>query len=261
MKRYFRIWKKLASCAIQSTLSNRLDSLGYLLGKLVRFGFFWLLIVSIFHHTTSIVGFSKYEVLLFYVTYNLMDVLPQIMFRGIYWFHNDVFYGNFDFTLIRPAKPLFYTMSRFVDLLDLLFLFPILGLFCYVIIKLSASLSFVNIFLYILFLIISLLIVAALHIIYAALIVRVLRAGDFIWFYRGAMSAGSFPPEVLPSLFRVFFTFVMPVVLIVAFPAKAMLGLLSFEWGLIGILYSILLFIFALWFWGKSLRFYSSASS
>lgn len=259
--RYFRIWKKLASCAIQSTLSNRLDSIGYLLGKLARFGFFLLFLVSLFQYTGSIAGYSKYEVLLFYATYSIMDIVPQIFFRGIYWFQQDVRQGNFDFVLIKPVRPLFYTLSRFTDLLDMIFLIPVLFLLGYVILNISASTTVINVLLYLLFLSLGFLVVLAIHIISAAITMRTLESGNFIWFYRGTMTMGVFPPEIFSTFIKYLFTFVMPIIIIVAFPAKALLGILSWQWGIIGASYALLFFYFSLWFWQRSLKYYSSASS
>lgn len=258
---YFRIWKQLASCAIQSTLSNRIDSLGYLLGKLVRFGFFWLFLVSIFQHTSDIAGYSKYEVLLFYVTYNLMDILPQIFFRGIYWFRHDVMQGNFDFVLVKPVKPLFYTLSRFTDLLDMIFIVPVLFLFVFVISKLGASISLFNAAAYLIFLVFGFITVLAIHILSASITMRTLESENFIWAYRGAMTMGTFPPEIFSNTVKYIFTFGMPIMIIVAFPAKALLGMLSLQWGIIGAIYSLLFFSFSIWLWNRNLKYYSSASS
>jgi len=59
IKKYVRIWKQLSSLAIGSYLSNRIDSAAYFAGKVVRFGFFLLLIISIFSFTDNLAGYTK----------------------------------------------------------------------------------------------------------------------------------------------------------------------------------------------------------
>ncbi len=147
MKKYYKVWKQLSSCAISSYLSNRIDSSCYFAGKIIRFAFFLLLIFSIFKFTDTMAGYGKYEVILFFLTFNLMDTLAQAFFRGIYYFKNDVRKGNFDYVISKPVNPLFYSLARMTDILDIIFLLPIISLVIYTIFKLSIAVTLLNIIL------------------------------------------------------------------------------------------------------------------
>jgi len=261
MKKYFKVWKQLSICAISSYLSNRIDSFSYFFGKVIRFGFFLLLIFSIFNYTDSLAGYSKYEVILFFLTFNLLDVFAQAFFRGIYLFKDEVRLGNFDFTLTRPVNPLFYSISRLTDILDMIFLIPILVFIVFTINKLGLEFGFLNIFLYLSLVLIGALTILGIHIISAGITMWTMESDNVVWFYRESMTIGRFPPEIYSGFLQFVFTFVMPVIMIVAFPVKALFGLLAFKWAVFALAYSVSFFYVSILLWKLSLKKYSSASS
>lgn len=259
--KYLKVWKQLANCAINSYFSNRINYVAFFIGKLIRFGFFLLLIISIFRFTKSLAGYSKYEVILFFLTFNLIDVLTQALFRGIYLFKRDVRTGNFDYIISKPINSLFYCLSRLVDIADIIFLIPIIALIIYTILKLSISITILNIIYYLIFIFLGLLITLSIHIVSASITIWTMESENFIWFYRESMAIGRFPPEIFSSSMQFIFTFIMPIIIIVAFPAKALLGILGWQSALVALIYSISFFILSLLIWKKSLKYYSSASS
>ncbi|KKR21431.1 MAG: hypothetical protein UT48_C0008G0008 [Parcubacteria group bacterium GW2011_GWE2_39_37] len=261
MKKYLIIWKTLTGLATSSYLTNRVDSISYFMGKLIRLSFFLLMIIVIFNKTSDLVGYGKYEVIFFFSTFNLMDVLAQAFFRGIYFFGNDIKNGNFDFILTKPINALFYSLSRLTDILDFIFLAPIIGLLIYSISKINISFTFINYASYFTMIVFGLLIIMALHIITAAINIIAIESEAAIWLYRDSMTIGRFPPEIFPGLIQIIFTVAMPIIIIVSFPAKAFLGILSLRAALFAILYSVLFFALSLLIWKKSLKHYSSASS
>mgnify|MGYP001572754156 CR=1 FL=1 len=259
--KYVKIWRQLTVCSFSSTLSNRVDALSYLLGKIVRFAFFWLFISSLFHFTSTFAGYTKYEALLIYLTFNVIDVLAQIFLRGIYLFRHDVNSGAFDYTLAKPLSPLFYILSRLNDLLDIIFSLPIIALLIYVITKLPVSLTLPNILLYIFLVILGLSLVLSLHIISAAITIRTVESDHIIWFYRDALGLARLPTDILPDLLKIIFTYVLPVIVAVTFPTKALLGRLDLSSILLAIGLTLIFYSLSLHLWKSNLKKYSSASS
>jgi ABC-2 type transport system permease protein len=261
IKKYVRIWKQLTSLAIGSYLSNRIDSGAYFAGKAVRFGFFLILIISIFSFTDNLAGYTKYEVILFFLTFNLIDVMSQALFRGIYAFRFDIQRGNFDFVLSKPVNPLFYSLSRLTDILDIIFLAPIVVLIVYVMGKLPFPPGPTQVLHYVVLVLAGMIMILGIHIIAAGITIWKLESENFIWLYREAMTIGRFPPEVYSPTIRSLFTFVIPVILAVAFPVKAVLLALDWKWTMFVLLYTSGFFGFSLIVWKISLKAYSSASS
>lgn len=261
MKKYFKVWKQLSYLAISSYLSSRIDSSTYLLGKLIRFGFFLLLILSIFNHVDYLAGYTKYETLLFFLTFNLMDVLTQAFFRGIYFFRNDIRLGTFDFILLKPINTLFYSLTKLMDILDMFFLIPIISLIVFVIFKLELLITVWGIISYLIFIIFGLLIILGIHIISACVAILTQESENFILLYRESMTIGRFPPEVYSRPFQLIFTFIMPIIVVVSFPVKALLGTLSYFNIVLALIITLVFFGGSLFFWKTSLKHYGSASS
>ena len=261
MRKYFCVWKKLAVLAIGSYLSNRIDAVSFFIGKIIRFSFFLLLIITIFQLTPTLAGYTKYEVILFFMTYNLVDTLPQALFRGIYLFRDDIRKGNFDFILTKPINPLFYSFTRLTDILDIIFLIPIIAILIYTIFKLAVVITLTKILAYLGLIIVGQLIFFGMNIISMCITIRTLESENIILLYRYSFALGQYPPEVFSKAIQFFYTFLIPVMIIIAFPAKALLGRLSLAWGLFALVYALVFFMFSLVLWRFSLKRYQSASS
>lgn len=78
---------------------------------------------------------------------------------------------------------------------------------------------------------------------------------------RSLLEAGRFPIEGYPVVYRVFFTFIIPVAFLTTVPAQNMLGRSEPGWLLGSALLAVGLFLCSKWFWRFALRFYTSASS
>ncbi len=258
---YLKTWKQLASMSFSTTLSNRIDSLSYLGGKILRFIFFFIFILSLFRFVDTVGGYTKYETLLFFLTFNLIDVGSQLLLRGIYMLRSEVKKGNFDMVLVKPTNPLFLIFSRLIDFLDLIFIIPIIGLLLYTISQLDIHLTILTIFLYLLFFTLSSILVLAIHIITAAVTVYTMESDNVLWLYREAMTIGRFPPSIYASGIQQFFTYFIPIIIIVAYPTQLLLGEITLKHATLACIFTLCFFICSLFVWQLSLQKYSSASS
>jgi len=261
VRKYCRIWLQLTRLAIGTYFSNALDYTSYFIGKLVRFGFFLVLIGSLFRFTDSLAGYTKHEAVLFFLTFNFIDVCSQALFRGIYQFRRDIQLGNFDFVLSKPVDPLFYSLSRLTDITDLVFLLPIVALISWTMNAIPALHSLSSILLYAGMLFLGMIIVLGIHIISASVTIWQVESENFIWLYREAMTIGRFPPEIYAAPIQLIFTVVIPIITIVAFPVKAALQVINGKWLAFALIYAVLFLRLSLFLWGRALKKYSSASS
>ena len=58
LRRYFRLWCRLAVMSFKIQTGHPLSSTGYLLGKLIRIGFFLVFLKAIFNHTNALLAKS-----------------------------------------------------------------------------------------------------------------------------------------------------------------------------------------------------------
>ncbi len=262
MKKYFRVWKQIAIMNFESQYGtgSRLNTTLLISGKLIRLIFVLTFLVFLLSHTKTLAGYNLYQTLLFFMTFNLIDVVAQFFFRGIYVTRNLVREGYFDTVLVKPINPLFRLASHMIDFLDLLFLVPIIGILIYVISKIG-NITLYGILGYLFLCFLGLIIAMAIHIAIASLAVATQEIDNEIWIYRDLMTMGRFPIDIYSAPIQFVLTFVVPVGVMISFPSKALIGNLNFEWIFVSIAITCLFLFFSIVFWRWSLRQYSSISN
>lgn len=261
MLKYWKIWKILAHRTFYEMTTTKIDAFGFIAAKLVRIAFLFVFLLGLFGHIPDLAGYSINQVLLFYIFFNIIDIVTQALFRGVYHIPAVVRKGNFDFFLTKPVSPLFISIFWAVDFFDIFTLVPVSAAFFVLLAKSGVVLSFALIAKTAVLFAASFLIIFALHILALSTMVRYLASDSIIWIYRDLNVLGRFPPEVYAKGFRFALTFVIPIFVMVSYPTKALLGLLSIP----SILWAVFItFIFlgtSIIFWKNALRNYASASN
>lgn len=240
--------------------AKRLSAVLLFAGKIVRiflFGSFLLILLS---GKKQLAGYSVDQAMVFYLTFNLVDTLSQLLLRGAYYFRPLVIKGNFDYYLSHPIDPLFSVLFSHTDFLDFILLWPILAVLIYSMMKLG-SLNLVGFMIYVILIINGVLLAIAFHVIVLALAITTYEVDNTLMIYRDLSSLGRVPVDLYREPLRFLVTFILPVGIMVTFPVKALLGLLSPEVIFISVVVSIIFLVFSLGLWQRSLKLYSSASS
>lgn len=261
IKKYFKVWYLLTVASFSSSLMNRPSVVLFLTGKVLRFLFFLIFLILLVGKTKNLAGYTLAQVVLFFLTFNLVDSTAQLFLRGIYHFRPLLVSGNFDLVLLKPVNPLFRILAGNTDVLDLITLLPLvfyLGIF---LITSAVTITALGLLFYFTFFLNALIVALSLHIIVAAFGILTLEVDNIIWIYRDLSGMGRIPVDVYQAPIRIFLTFVVPIGIMMTFPVKALLGLLSLPW-IISVLAGSGLFLWiSLKFWHYSLTKYSSASS
>ncbi len=261
IRRYFRIWLRSITGAFSIVAASRIDFVTFVFGKLLRMAFFFVFVITLFNHTNSIAGYDEGEVLLFFALMNLIDILTQLIwFRGLTDLQRVIANGEFDLVLTKPVSPLFWSAFRIFDFFDLTTL-PAAALFLWAAFAKLPPLEPANIALGCFLLVCGLILAFSINVFLAALNFWTTELENAWWMYREVVYVARFPPEVFPSLIRIVFTFVFPILVIITFPTKAFLGILPatmIAWALFVTAASVLL---ARWTWTQALKHYTSASA
>jgi len=101
----------------------------------------------------------------------------------------------------------------------------------------------------------------AIHIVIASLAVLTQELENTIWIYRDLMTLGRFPSDIYDSPMRAILTFIVPVAVMVSFPAKAYLGKLNNIWLAHALFMAMTSLALSLYFWRFATRRYTSVSS
>lgn len=261
MRRYFKLWLRMAAMSLQAQLAYRFGSVGFLVGKLMRLAFFFAFVIAIFSHTNSLAGYSLIEMALFFLTFNIVDIAAQVFFKGVYSARRTISDGDFDFYLIQPCSPLFRMAGSTVDFLDVATLLPVLAMIAVVFGRMPGEISAWRLAAYLALTLNGLAIALAIHILVGALAVRTQELESTIWVYRDLMFMGKFPIDIYAGPARWVLTWIIPIGVMVSFPAKALLGVLSLQGMAYAFLLAGVLLALSAWFWRDSVRQYTSSSS
>lgn len=252
-----KIFFILSSYSLRSTLDHRTGVIVFLLGKILRFLFYFAFIFLVFSQTKFLKGYQLNQAIIIYLTFNLIDTMAQILFREVYRFRPLVVSGNFDLVLVKPFSPLLRVLLGGIDFLDFLLLFPYLILLCFFLISYPP----LFIFHYLLLIINSLILATAFHILVLSSGILFTTVDHAIMIYRDLTSFGRFPLEIYRKNLQNFLTFVLPIGVMFAFPPKALFGLLSGKIIFFAFIISLTLLTISLKVWEFSLKKYQSGGS
>ena len=256
---YFRVWFLMNKNSFMVYLNNR-AILGVLLfGKVLRFIFFIGFLYFLVSGADSLAGYTPRETLFFFLTFSLVDVVSQFLFREVYRFRGYVVSGDLDLILVKPFNPLFRVLFGGADIIDLITLPPLILALWHV--GSGILVGGVQTLFYLALLVNGVLIAAAFHIAVLALGIITLEVDHTIMIFRDLTKLGTVPIDIYKEPVRSFLTFLVPIGLMVSFPVKAYLGLLSPGGVFLTALSGILSLALAMRFWKLALTKYSSASS
>ncbi|MBI3397282.1 ABC-2 family transporter protein [Candidatus Woesebacteria bacterium] len=257
--RYLKYWWLMSRNSFISVINTKGALFIFLFGKIMRFTFFFLFLYFLLGGTKSLAGYSLNQTLFFFLTFNLVDVTSQFLFREVYRFRPLVVTGDFDLILTKPINSLFRALMGGADVIDLITIPPLIYAVFYLGKMLNPTTA--DIFLYILLILNALFIAVSFHIAVLALGILTLEIDYTIMVYRDLSSLGKLPIEVYKEPVKGILTYLVPVGLMVAVPAKVFMGIITVSGILTAFAFSVLAFIAATRFWGYALRRYTSASS
>jgi ABC-2 type transport system permease protein len=167
--------------------------------------------------------------------------------------------GTLDFVLLKPISSQFCLSLRTLSLWGIPDLFFALVILLYAGSKLH--LNFYNYLLAILPMISACLILYSIWFFLAATSIWFVKINNATEVLTSLLEAGRYPISAYPAAYRIFFTFIIPVVFLTTIPAETILGRISPSLAIGTTIISVLLLIASNFFWRYAMRFYTSASS
>lgn len=260
MIRYVKLWRQYTLNSFQVQMNVRWAFILFLIAKILRFATFIFFLVIILKSTKVLAGYNLNQTILFFLSFNLLDITTQMLFREVYRFRAAVVSGNFDFYLAKPVNPLFRSLMSGTDILDFFTLIPLVIAILYFINKLQL-LNPSSLTVYFLMLVVGFVIALSFHIFVLALGILTTEVDSAILVYRDIAGMGRLPVDIYMEPIRGLLTFVFPVAIMMSFPVKVLMGVLSLPYILYAILFAVLLFYLSIMAWRFALKNYSSASS
>lgn len=260
MRRYVKVWLHLCSSSFQTFFFSRVGSILFMIGKVLRFLFFGIFIMLLVSKTTALASYNLWQVLLFYLTFNLVDSTTQMLFREVYRFRQQIVSGNFDLILVKPINVLFRSLFGWTDFLDFITILPLILMTLFVASKIE-NITLLGIFIYFTLIANSLFIAMSFHIIVLSLAILTTEIDHAIMIYRDITSMGRFPVDIYKEPLRSLITFALPVGIMMSIPTKAILGILHPITIIASFIIGFIIFSFSISLWRFALHRYTSASS
>lgn len=256
----FKIWLRYTNNSFQQVLSNRTIVTIFVTGKSLRILLFLLFLNFLFQGTTNLAGYSRDQIIFFYLSFNLVDSLSQLLFREVYRFRALVVTGDLDLVLTKPINPLIRVLLGGADVLDFIML-NLIGVITiwFGITHISTNLT--GWMLYTLLVLNGLLLSAAFHIVVLGLGVITISIDHLIMIYRDFTAMLRIPVDLYVEPLRSLLTFVIPLGIMLTFAPKVLMGLLTASNIAVSLVFSAVSLYASLKFWKYSLRHYQSASS
>jgi ABC-2 type transport system permease protein len=258
---YWIFWKLNAGNKLQEAFVNRWTNALFMLGKSIRFAFMLTVLFTIKNNVKQFAGYTTDEIVIFFLVYQFVDVMAQVLYRGVYVFQNKIRTGEFDFYLLKPINPLFQALTGYPDVNDAIFLIPTTIISFYLASQLNITITVTSFIVFLLLLINTFLIVTALHITVLVFGLLTNEVDGVVWLYRDFNQFGRFPVSIYQEPLKFLLFFIVPIGMMVTVPAEILLHKNATYPALLAILIGIASFCASLALWKWSLKKYSSASS
>lgn len=259
LHRYWKVWLITALNEVQATFISRWANVLFFTGKTVRFAMMIGFLLILKNNVPSVAGYTSSQMLVFYVTYQLIDTVLQIVYRGVYEFGTTVRDGSFDGVLIQPINALFKILTGKPDINDVIFIVPSMAISFYLLATSGLHITFDSTLLYLVLLINSFLIGTAIHIFIVSFTLLTTDVDNIIFMYRDVSRLGQFPVTLYFQFVKFALFFIIPIGIMVTIPAQLLLNTpptysipLSFVIGL-GFLW------LSLRYWNHAMQSYTSA--
>lgn len=256
----FKIWLLYTKNSFQQTLTNRFLMVVLMLGKIIRIVLFLLFLNFLFSGARDLAGYNREQIIFFYLSFNLVDTLGQLFYREVYRFRPLVISGNLDFVLLKPVNPLVRVLMGGGDVMDFLMLiFIIIFTFYFGWTNITQNLwAWVG---YVVLIVNGLILSTSFYIMVLGIGVVTTAIDHLVMVYRDLTSMLRIPVDLYVEPIRALLTFIIPLGIMITFPAKSLMGILSWPLFAISLSLALISLYLSLRFWSWSLKRYTSGGS
>lgn len=224
LRSYWTVWFTIAHYAVAETFIARWSTALFLMGKTVRFGMLLFFLLFIRQSVPQFAGYTAEQMIVFFLTYQFLDTLAQMFYRGVYEFSWQVRSGDLDFYLGKPMNPLFRILTGRPDIIDLIFFIPTTALSIWLIRHTLMASTGVELLTYGVLLLNGFLIATAFHILILVIGILTVQVDNVVMLYRDINTMTRFPVSIYGEPLRTMLLFAVPVGVMNTVPAEVLLG-------------------------------------
>jgi ABC-2 type transport system permease protein len=263
LRRYLSIYAALWRNSVVREMSFKVNFLLWILVELLWFALQLAFVGVIYLHTESIGTWSKWQVvMLMGASHLVQQVFTAVFLSNCAQLSEHIRTGRLDFLLLLPANTRFLVSFRQVDLGSFVNAGSAVAVMIYAGRRLGLEPSLLQLGGFLVLAVAALMVHYSLMLALASISFWTVRAQGIVWGYYSLFNIARLPDEAFRGLFKLVFTFVLPMLLVANVPVRLLADKL--ESPLPGVLLlgvSAGCFLVSEWVWRCSVRRYTSASS
>jgi ABC-2 type transport system permease protein len=262
-RRYWSLYLALWKNSVAREMGFKSNFLLWIVVELLWFALQISFIAVIYMHTDRIGDWTKWQVVLLIGAAHFIQQIFQALFlSNCIQISDHVRTGKLDFMLLLPVNTRFLVSLRVVDLGGFVNAGSAVALMLYALRQLNYVPSVGQVAGFLGLVVIGVLIHYSLMFALAATSFWTVRAQGIIWGYYSLFNIARLPDAAFRGFFKAFFTFALPMLLVVNVPSKLLLNKLTSPWDILLLLaLAVACVFFSEFIWRISVRRYTSASS
>ncbi len=223
--RYTKLYLHFVSNCITREMLFRTHLVLSFCARLMLFGLYILMYDVIYKNAASIGSLNYDQALLYLSIFFLVDTIGFTFFiKNFSTFPEYISEGKLDIVLTKPVDSQFFVSVRYFSLTSLFSMLPPLGLFIRQVDRLHITLDPYHVFLFGLFLACTLIVYYSIWFITNLILFWVNRIDALHEFFVTLWRFMQFPPDIFQNVIRLFFLFVIPILLTIEVPMQALMG-------------------------------------
>lgn len=262
LKRYLRVYRTCLRIGLIREMEFRLNFFVWGLAMLVEYLIIWLFFYTIYENVNAIAGWSKYE-WYFYLGYVqvLLTLFMTFLFPNLVALPWKINSGDLDFYLLKPINIQFLVSLNSMNFGYVVNFIPGFILMSYGFRNKMITMSITQIVGIIIFSIIGILILYSIFLLTVTISIWTKRANFASDLFFQLWSFLRNPAFVYSKIFRIFFSYVLPILLVGTVPVRIFLGRSDNFMMVSAVVLGGSWFIGSSFFWRKAIQSYTSASS
>jgi ABC-2 type transport system permease protein len=262
-KRYLNIYAALWKNSVVREMGFKTNFIMWIIVELLWFALQLSFMAVIYSHTERIATWSKWEVIMLLgASHFIQQIFTAIFLSNCTQLSEYIRTGKLDFMLLLPINTRFMISFRQVDLGGFVNAAAAVGVMIYAGRQLHLALHPLQVIGFLLLALVGIVIHYSLMFCLASASFWTVRAQGIVWGYYNLFNIARLPDAAFRGLFKAFFTFAIPMLLVANVPVKVLVKPLEEPIKillLIGL--SIICFAVSECIWRHSLKHYTSASS
>lgn len=263
LKRYLSIYAMLWRNSVVREMGFKSNFIMWLIVELLWFALQLVFVGVIYMHTDQIGTWSKWQVvMLFGTSHFIQQIFTALFLTNLAGLSELIRTGKLDFMMLLPVNTRFLISLKQVDLGGFISSATGIVVIAYACRQLGYVPDFMSILGFLMLCVVGLVIHYSLMFLLTSVSFWTVRAQGIVWGYYNLFNISRQPDEAFHGLFKGFFTFILPMLLVVNVPVRVLIQKIASPSQLVLMLVmAIACWVASAAFWRFSVSRYTSASS